>query len=88
MVHDIPCAGCETAYPCSQLAMFDTPLTGAQQTFLQAKKAPEDRMQGHAPESGIDASLARSSGRKLDQQLFEGLFSRSVSGLNGFIEGR
>jgi len=32
--------------------------------------------------------LPRSSGRELSQELFEGLFSRSVSRLNGFIEDR
>jgi hypothetical protein len=31
--------------------------------------------------------LAWSSGRKLSQELFEGLFSRSTSGLNGLIGG-
>jgi hypothetical protein len=37
---------------------------------------------------GIDAPLAQSSGRELSQELLEGLFPRSVSGLNGFIEDR
>jgi hypothetical protein len=33
-----------------------------------------------------DAPLARSSGRELGQELLEGLFSRPISGLNGFIK--
>src|SRR5262249_110705 len=36
----------------------------------------------------IDAPLARPSGRELSQELSEGLFSRPVSGLNGFIKNR
>jgi len=42
----------------------------------------------HHIQFGIDALLARSSDGKLSQDLLEGLFSRSVSGLNGSIEDR
>src|SRR5262249_3601898 len=37
---------------------------------------------------GIDAPLVRSSVRELGQELLERRFSRSVSGLNGFITDR
>ena len=39
-------------------------------------------------EFGIDVPLVRSSSRELGQELLEGLFSRPVSGLNGFIKHR
>jgi hypothetical protein len=63
--------------------MFNTPLTAAHGRSFRPKKgpAPEDRMRGHEPPAGV------SSGRELSQELFEGLFSRSASGLNGLIEG-
>jgi hypothetical protein len=67
-----------------QLAMFKYAADRGARTFLQAKKAPRlktgCRAMNHVP--------ARSSGRELGQELFEGLFSRSVSGLNGFIKDR
>jgi hypothetical protein len=53
-------------------------------TFLQAEKAPRVKTGCRA----MNHVLARSSGRELGQELFEGLFSRSVSGLNGFIKDR
>jgi hypothetical protein len=64
--------------------MFKYAADRGARTFLQAKKASRLKTGCRA----MNHVLACSSGRELGQEPFEGVFSRSVGGLNGFIKDR
>jgi hypothetical protein len=81
VTRDIQRAGCENSTCPANWRCSNTPLAAAHGHSFRPK-APRLK-------TGCKAmNLAWSSGRELSQELFEGLFSRSASGLNGLIEGR